>query len=88
MGIDSGGSIGEGLRASVSFWRALSDGELANSALELRRLELELGGFMSIDDDDLKPRGRGREDREAAVFSCKISSGFLVSGLDKAWSLQ
>lgn len=57
--------MGEGFRASVSFCRALSDGELAKSALELRRLELE----------DLPPsaprtpRDMGREEREAAVFS-------------------
>lgn len=86
--MEIGGSIGEGFSASVSFWRALREGELANSALELRRLELELVGLMSCEVDDRNPRGSGSEDNEAAVFSWRISRGFLVRGAGTPWSLQ
>ena len=63
--------MGEGFKASVSFCRALKDGELANSALELS--ELLLMELLLLASD------RGREEREAAVFSWRISRGFLVS---------
>ena len=71
--------MGEGFRASVSFCSADRDGDDANRALELsEELEEVLCG-------DLLPGGRvgrGREDREAAVFSCRISRGFLVSAIE------
>ena len=93
-----GGRMGDGFRASVSFCRALSDGELANRALELSRLELPLNGLGSdpgntvpaeveaVEGDDrgglnpLRLPGRGRAEREAAVFSWRISRGFLPGG--------